>query len=366
MLTNKNILFVLPRMGGGGAERVTALVANALSKQGNKVTIYTLVGGKSFYPLDAAIAYESVDITVNRKNNLTTYVSEAIALPKSFFSIRELIKNGHFDIVISMLVETDIIVGACKWTGLRFKHVCSERNDPTRRSPKQLKILNLIYKKAALFICQSKMVADFYWDVPKSIKVVIPNPINPETLPDRSNMLTHKIVAIGKLMDQKNFPLLIKSFAKISGEFPDYTLDIYGEGERRPQLESLIHELKMDERIHLKGASKQVQKDISDAELFVMSSDFEGFPNVLLEAIAIGLPVISTDFATGVARELVSEENGIVVPVGDEARMSEAIRRILSEEKMRYDMGRCNREKAKKYYTNEIIQKWDEALTGIV
>jgi len=366
MLKDKKILFVLPRMGGGGAERVTALVANALCEQGNEVTIYTLVGGESFYPLNSSIHYESVGISVNRKNRITTYASEAIALPKSYFKIRNLIKNGHFDVVISLLIETDILVGACKWTGLKFKHVCSERNDPTRRSDKQLKVLNSIYKKASLFVCQSKMVSDFYKDVPDEIKVVISNPISPEGLPERPTSLTKRVVAIGKLMDQKNFPLLIKSFAKVSGEYPEYVLDIYGEGERRVQLENLISELGMGRQIHLKGASKQVQKDIADAELFVMSSDFEGFPNVLLEAIAIGLPVISTDFATGIARELVGEENGIIVPVGNVEKMAAAIDAMLSNDEMRHRMGRNNKEKAKKYYTKEIIQQWNEALDRIV
>ena len=365
MLTNKKILFVLPRMGGGGAERVTALVANALSKQGNDVTLFTLVGGESFYPLEAGITYKSVDITVNRKNNLTTYASEAVALPKSFFAIRKLIKNGHYDIVISMLVETDIIVGACKWTGLQFMHVCSERNDPTRRSRNQLRILNSIYSKANLFISQSNMVADYYKDIPKNKKVVISNPINPETLPERPKSLTKRVVAVGKLMDQKNFPLLINSFALIVNDFDDYVLDIYGEGERRPQLEKLIRSLKMEDKIRLLGASKQVQHDIADAELFVMSSDYEGFPNVLLEAMAIGIPVISTDFATGVARELVGEENGFIVPVGSVEGMANAIKRMLSEDSLRQQMGINNREKAKNYYTSEIIKKWNEALETI-
>lgn len=365
MLKNKRILFVLPRMGGGGAERVTALVANALSDQGNDVMIYTLVGGESFYPLDPALGYDSVNITVSRKNRLTTYVSEAVSLPKAFFKIRDLIKKGNFDIVISFLAETDIIVGACKWTGLKFAHVCSERNDPTRRSSGQLKILNSIYKKASLFICQSKMAADFYKEVPDDIKVVIPNPVSPEGLPQRAEHLSKRVAAIGKLMDQKNFPLLIKSFAKVSKDFPEYRLVIYGEGERRPQLEELIDSLGMRDRIDLPGASKHVQQDIADAELFVMSSDYEGFPNVLLEAISIGLPVISTDFATGIARELITDENGLIVPIGDEDKMAEAIRFMMSNDELRYNMGKANRKKAEKYYTPEIIKQWNTALEGV-
>ena len=366
MLKDKKILFVLPRMGGGGAERVTALLANALCEQGNDVTIYTLVSGESFYPLNPLIHYEGVGISVDRKNKFTTYASEGVALPKSFYKIRKLINNGHFDAVISLLIETDILVGACKWTGLKFRHVCSERNDPTRRSTKQLKILNSVYKRASLFVCQSTMVSNFYKDIPESIKVVISNPINPEDLPERPDTLSKRVVAIGRLTNQKNFSLLIKSFAKLSEKYPEYILDIYGEGEQRSQLETLINELGLGWKIHLKGPSKQVQKDIADAELFVMSSDYEGFPNALLEAVAIGLPVISTDFATGIARELVGEENGIVVPVGNVDKLTSAIDIMLGNADMRHRMSQCNREKAKKYYTKEIIKQWDQALERII
>ena len=365
MLNNKKILFVIPRMGGGGAERVTAIIANAMSKNGNNVSIYTLVGGESFYPLNPAVCYDSVNITVNRKNKITTFFSEAIALPKSIYSVWKLIKNERYDIVISFLVETDIIVGLCKLFGLKFKHVCSERNDPSRRSKQQLFILNKIYRNADLFICQSKSVAKFYKAIPKRIKTVIPNPINSEDIPKRPTKISKRIVGIGRLTAQKNFPLLIKSFANIHNEFPEYILEIYGEGECRGQLESLIKKLNMSGRVILKGACQDVQTLVSDAALFVLSSDYEGFPNVLLEAIAIGLPVISTDFATGVARELIGDENGIIVPVGDEKLMTGAIRELLGNDEKRKKMEKNNQEKGKYYYKNRIVEKWDEALEGI-
>ena len=361
MLQGKKILFVIPRMGGGGAERVTALIANALSIQKNDVTIFTLVGGESFYHLNSAVKCNSVNISVNRKNQLTTYVSEAMAFPKSLLTIRKHIKKEKYDVVISMLVEADIIVGLCKLTGIKFEHVCSERNDPTKRSNRQLKLLNRIYKASSLFVCQSHMVSEFYKDVPNSKKMVISNPINPDGLPIRPKKLKKRVVAVGKLMDQKNFPLLIKSFSVVSRDFPEYTLTIYGEGEKRSQLEGLISKLGMKDKVFLPGASKEVQKDIADAELFVVSSDFEGFPNVLLEAIAIGIPAISTDFATGVARELVVEKK-LLVPVNNEARMTEAMHYLLSNDELRSKIGAENKLRAKMYYTPNIIQQWDAAL----
>lgn len=365
-MTDKKILFVLPRMGGGGAERVVALVSNALAQRGNDVTIYTLVGGDSFYPLDERVNYKSLGVTVNRSSKLKLLWSKASFFGKSFFSIRRLIKNEKYDAVISFLIETDILVGLCNLSGLRFNHVCSERNDPTKRSGLLLKFLNAIYKRASLFVCQSQMVAKFYKAVPDSVKIVIPNPVEPKNLPERGEVKNQRIVAVGKLRPQKNFKMLINSFYEVHKDFPQATLDIYGEGELRGALQQQINSLNLDKCVTLCGAHKKVMEQIADAELFIMSSDYEGFPNVLLEAIAVGLPVVSTNFPTGVAMELVGEDNGMVVPTDDAAAMADAIRHMLADKQRLIAMGRNNRELAKKYYTEVIIEKWEEALTEIM
>ncbi|MDD4689305.1 MAG: glycosyltransferase [Eubacteriales bacterium] len=364
-MNNKKILFVLPRMGGGGAERVVSLIANSLSKN-NSIHIFTLVGGESFYQLNEEVIYDSVNITVNRKNKLTTLWSEATSLYKSFVQIRNYIKKEKFDIVISFLVETDILVGLCKLFGLKFKHVCSERNDPTKRSGLQLKIITAIYKRATLFVCQSKMVASFYKEVPTEIKRVISNPVQPENLPQRNVVNPNRIVAVGRLSTQKNFRMLINSFSNTANEFSEATLDIYGEGPQRETLQAQIDLLNLTGRITLCGARKDLQQCIADAQLFVMSSDYEGFPNALLEAIAIGIPVISTDFPTGIAKELIGKENGLVVPVDDEKSMTDGIRYMLSHKELLSDMGNANYQMAKRFYTENIIKMWEEELTSIL
>lgn len=362
----KKILFVLPRMGGGGAERVVALLANALSARGDDVTIHTLVGGESFYPLHPDIHQTNDSVYVDRRNKLTTIKSELTSLPKSFLSIRRMIKEQKYDVVFSLLVETDILVGACKLTGIRFHHVCSERNDPFIHSTLERFVLRCVYGACSLFVCQSNTVADYYSYIPKDRKRVIPNPIDPESIPDLPDSRDKRVVAVGRLNKQKNFPLLIKSFAKIRDNFSEYKLEIYGEGPERNNLQCLIHSLGMEDHILLKGAHPNVMQQTVDAALFVMSSDFEGFPNALLEAMGQGLPVISTDFATGVARELISEENGIVTPTGDENAMAEALTKMLSDEAFRIKCSGNNREKIRKYYTENIVRCWETAFDELI
>ena len=359
-------IFVIPRMGGGGAERVVSLLSSALAENGNDITILTLVGGDSFYELNSKVHFETVGITVSKKNKITRMLSQMIFLPKSFFSLYKRLKSGKYDVVISMLMECDLLVGCCKLLGLRFKHVCSERNDPSKRKGLYFTLLKKVYCHASLFICQGKKVYDFYNTIPEEIKRIIPNPVDGASIPARLELNSKRIVGVGRLNKQKNFALLIRSFANLGVEFSEYKLEIYGEGPERRPLQTLIESLQISDRVTLCGAKNNVQELISDAELFVMSSDYEGFPNALLEAMAIGLPVISTDFPTGTASELIGKDNGIIVPMRDEKTMIEAMKTLLYDKNLRHMMGFNNREKCKQYYTENILAEWEEAIDSIL
>ena len=356
------VLFVLPRMGGGGAERVASLLANALSSRDNQVFIHTMVGGESFYPLSPEIVYSSAGAQVNRKNHLTAAFSQFFHLPRSFFSLRRLIRRQRFDIVISFLVAADILTWLCSCSGLRFLHVCSERNDPTVRRSRQLRTLYRIYQKCTLLVCQSKKVADFYFMVPEDRKIVIPNPVDPSLIPQRAAVIPHRVVAVGRLDPQKNFTLLIDSIADVRERLHEVTLDIYGEGPQRSGLQAKINELDLADCITLKGASTDLLSQIANAALFVMSSDYEGFPNALLEAMAIGLPLVSTDFPAGTAREMIGEENGVLVPVRDREKLASAIFSILSDAQKQEAMEKANRKKAETYHIDKILRLWMTAL----
>ena len=156
--------------------------------------------------------------------------------------------------------------------------------------------------------------------------------------------------------------MLIHAFAKLPEAFSDYTLEIYGGGNQEEELREQISCLNMDNRIFLKGIKPNVMFHVTDASLFVMSSDFEGFPNALVEAMATGLPVISTDFSTGVARELIHKENGLVIPVGNEASLVEAMKTLLSDDTNRDAISRENRTLLDRFSEKKIIQAWEAVL----
>lgn len=361
--TKKKIMFVIPRMGGGGAERVVANIANSLSERNYEVRIITLVSKESFYPLKDNVVINSLNCIVDRTSKLRTLRSMAQNFPRAFYYIRKEIKNFKPDCVISMLIEADILTHFVKLSGLKFKHICSERNDPSRRNKYIIKYLNHIYKNCDIFVCQGKRVSEFYSGIPSNKIAIIPNPIDTRLIPKSVEESTEmKIVAVGRLDPQKNFSMLIDSFYDISDDFPNCTLTIYGEGFMRGELEKKIVSYNLDNKVFLPGSIKDVLDKIKGSSLFVMSSNFEGFPNSLVEAMAVGLPVISTDFNTGIARDLIGENNGRVVPVNDREALGNAIRELMSDYNLRGKMRIENRKIANKLNIEKIIDEWEEIL----
>lgn len=356
-------IFAIPRMGGGGAERVLANQANEFAQMGHDITILTIVGGESFYPLSEKVHYISANVKINRRNIITSLLSQSIGFFKAYRFFRKTIKETKADAVISIQRQVDIICYAVKKTGVQFPHICHEINDPYVRNRFIQWLLKKIYRDSALLICQSQAVSDYYHMVPR--KVVIPNPINPALIPERFCVDFNKVVAVGRLDRQKNFQMLINAFVKVLDTHPNCRLEIFGEGPLRYQLQTQINSLKLTDHIILRGSKSEVMKYICDAAVFAMSSDYEGMPNALLEAMAIGIPVVCTDFATGVARELIESENGYIVPVGDKDAMTRAICDIISHPERQDKISENNRKKMKAFYNEVIMEKWINAFQSI-
>lgn len=349
-------------MGGGGAERVASILANGLVKDGYSVGVHTFVGGESFYPLSEDISITDCGIKKVKKGILRK-LSILLNFPKAFFKTKKLIKKGGYDVVISLLPEADITVWLIRKFYSKFKWVSSERFDPEKRGKRRQRYVNKAYKNVDFLVCQSDKVKEYYSQVNDDKKTVIFNPININGLPERKTVPEKTIVSVGRLSTQKNFALLIKAFADISKTYHEYSLKIYGEGPERENLQNLIDELSAKEKITLCGADKNVLSKVASASLFVMTSNSEGFPNALLEAAAIGLPCISTDFNTGTACEIIDKD--FLIPVGDEKALKERLEYLLSDDTLRITVGNKNRENAKKFDGEIIVKEWETLLLKV-
>ena len=354
------ITFCIPSLGSGGAERVVSVLANKFDGYGYETSIIMLSHNLCVYPLSENIKIECLDCDDDGK---LPYVKR---YPLRLKKIRTAIKKLSPDVVISFMSETNIDV-CFALSGMNIPVIVSERNDPAIDPASKIKKLmrRLAYFKPHGFVFQTPDAqAYFSKRIQKKSKIIL-NPLA-DYLPAPYDCEREKrIVAVGRLNKQKNFPMLIDAFSSFSKKHLEYTLEIYGEGVLEEKLKQYISDKKLNDKVILKGFCKDVHEKILSASMFVMSSDFEGMPNALLEAMAIGLPCISTDCPCGGPRMLIeSYKNGILVPVDDTQKMTEA---------MLYMAGKP--EEAKKMSSNAvhvrtianveaIAQQWHDIVTG--
>lgn len=358
----KKYLLLIPRMSNGGAERVMATIANNLCLHG-EVEIVTLTDNQCFYKLNERVKLIGLGQSVNRKNKITLLVTTIIGGIKVFFSYRNVVNTWKPDVVLSFLQSANAIAVLNKMLGGRYRLVVSERCDPTVRNSLNKWFEYHFYKKSDAIVCQSNVAASFFGDDVQDKIHVIPNPISSDAIPELHVGSRRKVVVgVGRLDKQKNFEMLIKAFSRLPEEFSNYKLEIYGGGKEEENLQHLIEELDVKKKVKLMGIKPNVMHYISDAALYVMSSDYEGFPNALVEAMATGIPVISTDFSTGVARELIGEKNGKVVPVGDEEALRDAMINMLSAEDKWNEISLANREMLTILSEEAVMRKWREVL----
>ena len=357
MTDRKRILILIPRMGGGGAERVVSILANNLCQK-YRIRIATLVSRGEFYQLNQEVELVSANYDISQGSDLSRRFSMGKNLISSLFFMRKNIKEFKPDIVFPWMKEIDL-VSYFAIKGLRgFKRINSERNDPSQRTRFYKKALAYVYRETDMLVCQTEFVAAFYHKVKN--KTVIPNPVDVKQYPSKVPEGTKKrIVSVGRLIGQKNFMMLEKAFAKIAKQYPDVTVTIYGEGPQRQMLENAIDQDGLKDRFILYGASKDVLNEIKDAAVFAFPTNFEGFPNALIEAIALGIPVVTTDFASGVAREIVNEKTGVLVPVGDVDAFANGLKELLDNPERRNYIRNHSHEVLEPFAIDKVIAMWD-------
>jgi glycosyltransferase involved in cell wall biosynthesis len=192
----------------------------------------------------------------------------------------------------------------------------------------------------------------------------IPNTVYPMGGP-RPDLSTKRLVAAGRFMNQKGFDLLIPAFAKIAADFPDWSLRIHGKGPLKQQLEQMIDESGLGERIELAGPANDMGAALAEASIFVLSSRFEGFPLILIEAMSKGLAVVSYDCPTGPSDIVDDHENGILVPAKDIDALAAGMREVMADEQLRRRVGAAATESAKAYEIGSIGPHWEELLTSL-
>lgn len=312
------IIFVIPDMAGGGTERVVSLLANEYVHRGIEVTILLFAGNRVEYPLNPKV--EVVSVAFASRRNIAIIMKRVIRMRRFF------LKNPQCRIFAFSTMGA--FFSAIAAVGIPHYFLVSERNDP-RRSPNKI-WFRWAYGRADKVVFQTPDVARFFSDRVVGKSVVIPNPID-SSIPERHiGKREKKIVSVGRLQDQKNHELLLKAFADIYKKYSDYQLHIYGVGPLENYLKDLIDKLNIEHAVIWKGFSAHVREEIVDAKMYILSSNYEGLSNSMMEAMAIGVPVIATDCPIGGAKMLIENEvNGMLVPVGNIEKMAKAMERLI-------------------------------------
>lgn len=349
---SRRLSIVTSALGAGGAERVISLLARHWVERGWEVTIITFdrPGDPVYHPLPEAVALVRLGLPAG-----------ALAVARRACALRGALKRERPDVAIGFLTKINVLtLLATMRTGIPV--LVSERNNPLRQGahPAWNRALRLLYRRADAIVCQTAAsVACLPAEVRDRVRVIANPIVPPEAAPAHR---AHKLVAAGRLTEQKGFDLLIEAFARIADRHPRWTLDIWGEGGERRALQALIDARGLAARIRLPGVSARPGGWAEGASAFVLSSRYEGFANVLGEAMALGLPAIAFDCDFGPSELVRDEQDGLLVPAEDVAALAEGLDRLLGDAPLRARLGEAAKSAARAFDVRRIAGQWDVVI----
>lgn len=313
------IVFVIPNMTGGGTERVISLFANEYVKRGFKVAVMMFAGAKCAYKLDPAV--ELICVSEQSYGNAKVRLKRLLRMRKFFKE-----NNGCHIFSFSVM---GTVFSALATLGLACPLLVAERTDP--RSNGHDRIRNLAYRRAKHLVVQTEECLNY---LPASFRrkaVVLPNPVDGAIPLPIKGERRKNVVYLGRLEPEKNPMLLLEAFAQFSVDYPEYQLHYYGSGSLENELHEQAREFHIIDKVTWHGFCTDAKQKIVDARIFVLPSNYEGVSNAMVEAMAMGIPVIATDCPIGGAATYIRNgENGILVPVKDVGKMSDAMKEIAS------------------------------------
>ncbi|HDR7621599.1 TPA: glycosyltransferase [Bacillus mycoides] len=360
MEQKKKLFFVGHLPGYGGAEKAITTVANAMAFKDYTVYLISIGESNVVYPQDPRVNYISIpDI---KGNKLLVIMNRLRQLRKIFKSLKP-------DLVVSFWFQASLLSTILsKFQG--FKVIYSERGDPGDSEYKGLlgMMRKIIFPFVDGFVFQSSGAQKFFpkWIHNKS--TVIHNPVYIK-YDDYPILKKRKktIVNVGRLHPQKNQICLIDAFLKIEKEFDDYRLEIYGDGDLREVLTKKIKENNLVEKVFLMGTTNALADKISDSAMFILSSDYEGMPNALMEGMALGIPCISTDCPPGGPREIIDHGlTGFLCKVGDSEELANYMKKILIDEELAYNMGVNAKQICLTHSAPAIYGQWEEYFNNLL
>ena len=402
----KSIAFYIGGLCIGGAERVICNLAEYFYGEGYRVTMVTKVRDEKEYELNPGIKRIIADITpeeetASRIHNLFARIAK----------LKRIWKEVKPDVIVSFIRKNNLMAIASA-APLGIPVIVSVRSAPER----ELKgfgfktISFLLFRQAAGVVLQTREAYDFFPGYIRAKAVVLPNSINPVFLKESEKLALErnndingvsnekpekvaventniiceepmiidsrvvfskrekKIITVGRIDDNKNQRMLVEAYAKIADHYPDWSLELIGDGSGRQALEEYVSTLPCKDRISFTGAVDDVAKRMSEASIFVLPSKIEGMPNALIEAMVMGMACISTDCPCGGPRDLIAadESNGILVPVDNVDAMAMALKRLITNDPLRQSMGDNARKIIATLHPDTVNKQWKNYIENVM
>lgn len=356
-MNSKKIIFYIGSLAKAGAQRVILNLTDAFLAKGHQVVIVTTAKVENEYELPKGAKrvisdIEGEEITGNRITNLKNRLGK----------LRNIWKTEKPDVIISFIGKNNFMAILTAW-GLQTPVLVSVRGEPMEEYYSSILrfLAKNLFRKADGIILQTEDSKVFFPAGINRKAVVLPNPLNPEFMKELSQKEKEKkIVMVGRIDSNKDQKLVVDAFSKVAFKFPEYRLEIWGDGEDYNSLKQHISDLNMQGKIQMPGATRKVRENIENASLYILSSKTEGMPNSLMEAMALGLPVISTDCPCGGPKTLIQDGvNGLLVPVGDVNAMAEAMEKVLSNEQFAEKLAKNALEIRKTLSPDKVNEQWE-------
>jgi len=357
-----HVAFVLQGLEAGGSEHIVSQLCNHFAAQGWTVTLFAFEHRTThpYYSHDPAVRI----VPLGMKSERRGLIGGLRAMRARCVLLRKALEVMQPDIVVSFLTRTNVIATVAA-RPLGIPVIVSERNNPALQKvgPVWGALRRWAYPRSAGLVTMTKGAMRYFTQSMKVKATVIPNPA---TLPERPLPRTsdgRTIGAVGRLVDQKGFDLLLEAFARAAPQIPDWKLVIWGEGANRSALESQRADLGLDGRVALPGVTERPGEWISRSDMFVFSSRFEGWGLVVGEAMAAGLPVVSFDCEWGPAEMIEDGRSGFLIPNGDVEAMARAIVITCGDEDLRRRLADAAQLRMQNFTPDRIFAAWQEVIT---
>lgn len=358
------LLVYIDTMQLGGAQRVLNNLMSYFAERGKRIILVNDV-----FPYPNAKEYV-IDPRVQRRFLCEGLSSNAGTLGKNLHRIkrlRKIIKQEQPDTVVSFLGPPNIRMLTAS-LGLKTRKIVSVRNDPYREYGAGLKkcAARMLFRLADGCVFQTEDAAAYFPVSVQKKSEIIYNPVHDRFYAVHWTGNAHEIAVIGRLQPQKNPLLALEAFRMIQEDFPEVKLVFYGDEELAKYIVQKSGEYGLSQRVLVAGKTDDVPAKLAGASVYLLSSDYEGMPNALMEAMAAGVPAVSTDCPCGGPKTLIQNETqGILVPCRDARAMAAALRKVLNDPQLQQQMHDAEKQRADAFRASKIIPQWAKYIESI-